>query len=50
MLEAARPQAEMVIELGKRTSNDVSQLRRDIDALLNKMKELKDKLSNFFSV
>uniref|UniRef100_A0A0R3WV66 t-SNARE coiled-coil homology domain-containing protein n=1 Tax=Hydatigena taeniaeformis TaxID=6205 RepID=A0A0R3WV66_HYDTA len=46
-LENVRPQADVVIELGKRTSNDVSQLRKDIDTLLNKMKELKDKISNF---
>lgn len=47
VLGAVRPQAEVVIELGKRTSNDVSQLSKDIDTLLNKMKELKDKISNF---
>ena len=50
VLETARPQAEMVIELGKRTTNDVGQLRKDIDALINKMKGLKDKISDFTSL
>ncbi|KAH9280970.1 Laminin-like protein lam-2 [Echinococcus granulosus] len=45
VLDAVRPQAEVVVELGKRASNDVSQLSKDIDALLNKMKELKDKIT-----
>ncbi|VDO02613.1 unnamed protein product [Rodentolepis nana] len=45
VLEGVRPQANSVIEIGKRTSTDVSQLGRDIEALLNKMKELKDKIS-----
>lgn len=46
-LESVRPQASAVIEIGKRTSTEVGQLGRDIEALLNKMKELKDKISRF---
>ncbi|VDD78415.1 unnamed protein product [Mesocestoides corti] len=45
-LAAIKPQAEAVVELGKRTTNDVDQLRRDIEALLLKMKELRDKITN----
>ncbi len=44
-LAGVKADAEAVVELGRRTSNDVSQLRRDIEALLNKMKDLKDKIS-----
>ncbi|KAM3178794.1 hypothetical protein ACTXT7_001828 [Hymenolepis weldensis] len=45
-LEAVRPQTNSLIEIGKRTSTEVAQLDRDIEALLNKMKELKDKITN----
>lgn len=44
-LSIVKPNAEAVVELGRRTTNDVGQLRRDIESLLNKMKELKDKIS-----
>lgn len=46
-LEAVRPQTNSLLEIGKRTSTEVAQLDRDIEALLNKMKELKDKISRF---